>query len=80
MSVAPQRIQPLPRSLTRRREVPRLPSKKNPKWNSMGKPLRFKLYAMFIEINEDGILLSDYTHQSARHVEWNTMSIIMDKL
>lgn len=56
-----QTLQPLPKSYTKRREVQiSRPIKPIPKIVRF-KTTIFKIRSIFIEINEDGILLSDYT-------------------
>jgi hypothetical protein len=48
--------------------------------NSMHQVLHFKMGSIFIEVNDDGILLSDYTKENKRYVEWNTLSAILPRL
>jgi hypothetical protein len=42
--------------------------------------MKFKLYSIFVDVYEDGILLSDYTNENKRYIEWNTLSLLMDRL
>jgi hypothetical protein len=39
--------------------------------------LHFKMGSIFIEVNNDGMLFSDYTKENKRYVEWNTISQIL---
>ena len=39
--------------------------------------LHFKMGSIFIEVNDDGMLFSDYTKENKRYVEWNTISQIL---
>jgi hypothetical protein len=72
-----QTLQPLPRTLTRKRDVqPMRPIKPITKIVRF-KAIVFKIRSIFIEINEDGILLSDYTKENKRYIEWNTLSMII---
>lgn len=47
--------------------------------NSMHQVLHFKMGSIFIEVNDDGILLSDYTKENKRYVEWNTVASILPR-
>lgn len=47
------------------------------RWGHNVKTMKFKLYSIFVDVYEDGILLSDYTNENKRYVEWNTLSLIM---
>jgi hypothetical protein len=42
--------------------------------------IKFKIFSIFIEVNEDGVLLSDYTNENKRYIEWNTLSLIIQKI
>lgn len=77
----PQRIQPLTRSITKRREmVGRQPSKIVQKYGKIPKNIKFKIYSIFVDVYEDGVLLSDYTNENKRYIEWNTISLIIERL
>lgn len=71
----PQRVQPLPRSLTKQGTV-----SQRGRGGLMKKITKFKILSMFLEINEDGILLSDYTKENNRYIEWNTISLLIERL
>jgi hypothetical protein len=49
-------------------------------WGHIQKTMKFKLYSIFVDVYEDGILLSDYTNENKRYIEWNTLSLLMDRL
>lgn len=74
-----QTLQPLPRTLTKKRDLPVRPIKPLTKIVRL-KAITFKIRSIFIEINEDGVLLSDYTKENKRYIEWNTLSLIMERL
>lgn len=72
-------MQPLPRSITKKRESLSKPARVVQKCN-VRKSMRFKIYSIFMDVYEDGVLLSDYTNENKKYLEWNTVSLIMDRL
>lgn len=70
-------MQPLARSYTKKKEPMKPVTKPVKRWGHNVKTMKFKLYSIFVDVYEDGILLSDYTNENKRYVEWNTLSLIM---
>lgn len=57
-----KKVQPLARSVTRKRQVHKPVSKPMKQWGHNQKTMKFKIYSIFADVYEDGILLSDYTN------------------